>query len=152
MTRDKEGTSIYVSHLEMWAIRGIGVILLGLISWIGSEIRESANQMQQATLAIAEIRTELAITKPADILAAVNQLERIVPSRDEIKAIVATETPWTKVRDEWRAWRVTIEASVKVLAESITTASRDRIYRREVISFIDSLRRANPELTIPEFK
>lgn len=144
MTRDKEdgSTQIQVSQMEMWAIRGIGVLLLGLMSWAATNIRESTEQMQQATLAIAEIRTELKLTKPQDVLQALHQLERIVPSTPEIQALVRAQSPWTEVREDWREWRTEVKAE-------LSKRTADRIYRQEVQRWIAQLKNDNPDLKIP---
>lgn len=155
MTRDEsEGTTTFtVSKLEMWVVRGLGLGLVGLVSWIGTEIKESSQSMENATIAIAEIRTELSITRPT-IEHSVNSLTKAIkeiPSESEIKAMLTVESPWAQARDEWKAWRLAIDASVKTLAASVEAGIKDRIYRREIRLWMEDLARKNPNLIIPSF-
>lgn len=56
----------------------VTAILTVVISWVGFEVRSSS-------LTIREIRTELNIVKPADVLRKVNEIDKKV---DVLKAIV----------------------------------------------------------------
>lgn len=95
-------TTVSVSAIEMWIIRIVGMILVSVLGWIGV-------QFQTALLHIAEIRKELEITRPADVLDAVRELERVALTKDEVREIVVDKAQWPAERDDWFEWRGRVE-------------------------------------------
>lgn len=117
-------TVLTVSRIEMWAIRGVGMILLALIGWVGSEIRRAGEKLEHAVLSIATIQKELELTAPADVKTEVGKVARDIGhleaeiakvassavTKEDVSTIVFQVAPWGKERDDWIRWRSSLDA------------------------------------------
>ena len=136
MIAPDDETHVHISKAELWVIRSVGGALLAVLGWIGV-------QAQDAVVQLAEIKRELEITKPADVLAAVNHLERVSLTKSEVSAIIRDESPWSEVKKDWDDWRRDIQ-------RYMDRATDDRWRATDMRSWIRSLQKANPALDIPD--
>lgn len=136
MIAPDDNTHIHISKAELWVIRSVGGALLAVLGWIGV-------QAQDAVVQLAEIKRELEITKPADVLEAVNHLERISLTKSEVSTIIRNEAPWNEVKKDWDDWRRGIQRYVD-------RSTDDRWRAGDMRSWIRALEKANPDLDIPD--
>lgn len=141
---------IHVTRLEMWILRTGMAATVAVLGWIGVQFKE-------ALVHVAEIRKELEIVKPADILAAVHDLDKRSLTRDQVRIVVQESAPWGKVEGEWNGWRLAIEKQVytlaeyqRVQAESAKTAAADRFTRTQMRGWASRLKDQNQEIKVPE--
>jgi len=106
---DRKKQLVEVSQLEMWVIRGFGLGLLAFLGWF-------ASSFQTVLIDIAEIRKELEVVKPSDVLAAVRSIEKEQVTRADVEQIV---------QNQHHVWRVQMEGTVKDLIERI-----DKLWKR----------------------
>ena len=130
-----------ISKVELWVIRTAGACLIATLGWIGV-------QFQTALVHIAEIRKELDVVKPADILAAVNDLEKHSLTKAEVESIVKSSAPWLAVAGEWRQWKLEIEKRL----HSIEIRTNDRFTRTDMREWLLLLKRNNNSLEVPLLK
>lgn len=147
---EKNDVFLRVTKTELWVIRTAGAAIIAALGWIGV-------QFQTALIHIAEIRRELEIVKPADILSAVHELESISITATEVAAIVRNESPWQEDREAWQAWRIEIEKRIEALAtlerataENLRTLTTSRWRMDDMRSWAERLKRDNENLKVPK--
>jgi hypothetical protein len=86
--------------LEKWIMRGVCGVTVLMAGYIGKDLAESVKELKKeinvSNVQMAEVRRELDIVKPADILRAVNELEKRRLTRAEVQLIVEQNAPWTR--------------------------------------------------------
>lgn len=143
-------TKVEITSLELWVLRAAGALIVACLVWVGSSL--------QATLvAVAEIRKELDITKPADVLEAVHKFEGMAVTREQVQKLIDSTAPWYRERSEWLTWRGTIESfkssATKEITETrdyIRESSEDRFKKADFLSWLRRFERDNPTLKVPD--
>lgn len=118
----------------MWVIRLAGSAMLAILGWIGA-------QFQTALIHVAEIRRELEITKPAEIVKALHELRKETLTSEQIQAIIQTNSPWTRDSTDWVMWR-----------NKIDLQTSDRFRKTDMQKWLDALRETNPDIHVPPLK
>lgn len=132
---ETRGAMLQISQTELWVIRSAGAAIIAVLGWIGV-------QFHTALIHVAEIRAELAVVKPADMLAAVHKLEKISMTQSEVVSIVREHGPWPEDRPGWRDWRQSVEQRLISLtslqranAEAIRVGTADRWSHSDMVSY-----------------
>jgi hypothetical protein len=103
---------VKVSKLELWFARIIIGVVSGTLVWFASSFNSYQVQM-------ARMETELEITKPSEVLAAVNKLEKSILSKEDIKSIIWENSPWSLEVKEWETWKLETEKRLFSLERDI---------------------------------
>jgi hypothetical protein len=103
---------VKISKLELWIARGAIGVVSGALVWFATSF--NAYQVQ-----MAKVETELSITKPSEVLAAVNKLERAILSKEDIKSIIFENSPWSLEVKEWETWKLETEKRLFSLERDI---------------------------------
>ena len=101
---------------EKWIIRGVGFFLSACIGLTANFVYDMSQQIQGLRIEMAAISKELTLVKPADVLMAVQTLERKQLSENDVRSIINQQkTPWDRDRAEWQSWRRDIEQRLREL-------------------------------------
>jgi len=103
---------VQVSKVELWFGRGLMGIVTAVLVWVASTLQNTQVQM-------AEVRKELEITKPSEVLAAVNALDRKVLGKEDIKSIIIENSPWNFASKDWETWKLETEKRLYTLERDI---------------------------------
>lgn len=93
---------------EKWAIGLFGAALILLLGWLAKTVNSLASD-------VAELKTELRLTAPADVLEEVRRLRRETMTRAEIKEYVPLVAPWANQEKEWNTWRRQTDSNLEKL-------------------------------------
>lgn len=129
---EQEPAVFSVSKMELWVIRTGGALIITALGWIGV-------QFQQALIHVAEIRKELEIVKPVDILRAVTALEKHTLTEHDVKRILQENSVWVEEKGKWEEWRY-----------EVTEKTKDRFTATEFKHWKNRLKDLNPDLNVPE--
>lgn len=141
-----ESVVVSLTKTELWVIRSAGAAILAVLGWIGV-------QFHGAVIHIAEIRKELELVKPADVLDAVRHLEQISLTEEEVARIISTESPWEEDRKDWERWQAEVIAwkgTVVTALQALQGRSGDRWTKTDHDLFLRRLKELNPDLRLPE--
>ena len=104
--------TVKVSKLELWIARAVIGVVSGTLVWFAASFNQYQVQM-------ARVETELEITSPSEVLAAVNKLEKSILSKEDVKSVIFESSPWSLEVKEWETWRLETEKRLFSLERDI---------------------------------
>lgn len=105
-----------------WAEAGfcfLMTVLVGMMNSQMSRMLDKADAMQSkishVSVEMAQVRSELDVVKPADVLSAVHEMSLNTVSRQELREAIKETAPWANDRESWTRWRQEVDKQIREL-------------------------------------